>query len=319
MPKVSVVLPVYNGERFIGAAIQSVLDQTFRDFELVVVDDGSTDNTGTIVHGLKGPLIYHRQENQGAGAARNAGVALAQGEWIAFMDADDIWDTRKLSTQFEYLEKHPNASFVHCDMDLIDSEGNLIEEGFLSAAVARRKRRGRRNLVSLAFDDQPFPYPSTVMCKRELFLRTGGFNPRFGKNYHEDFELFARMAHISPIHFMPQNLVRYRQGKRNEERWNRNWQILLDCLLQLWRDDPERLAAVNRYTAYHWSNQGKRFLRSGDYKKARQYFRRAFSQYPFYWGNLRRWALSYLIGLRVLYSRRKTKRVNRKAPCETGD
>ena len=307
MPRVSVVLPVYNGERFIGEAIQSVLDQTFRDFTLVVVDDGSTDHTETIVRRLKGPIIYHRQENRGAGVARNLGVALTQSEWIAFMDADDIWDREKLSAQFEYLEKHPNVSFVHCDMDLMDSEGNLIEEGFLSAALARRERKGHRNLVSLAFDDQPFPYPSTVMCKRELFLRTGGFNPSFGKNYHEDFELFARMAHISPNHFIPQSLVKYRRGERNEERWTRNWQILLDCLLELWRDDPERLAEVNRYTAYHWSNQGKRFLRSGNYKKARQHFRRAFSQYPFYWKNLRRWALSYLIGLRLLYGRRKTK------------
>jgi glycosyltransferase involved in cell wall biosynthesis len=307
MPRVSVVLPVYNGERFIGEAIQSVLDQTFHDFELVVVDDGSTDNTETIVRQLKGPIIYHRQENQGAGIARNLGVAFAQGEWIAFIDADDIWDTQKLSTQFEYLEKHPNVSFVYCDMDLTDSDSNLTKEAFLSAALARRKRKGRRNLVSLAFGDQPFPYPSTVMCKKELFLRTGGFNPRFGKNYHEDFELFARMARISPIHFMPQSLVRYRQGKRNEERWNRNWNIMLDCLLELWRDDPERLAAVNRYIAHHWSNQGKRFLRSGDYRKARQHFRRAFSQHPFDWNNLRRWGCSYLIGLRMLYGRRKTK------------
>jgi glycosyltransferase involved in cell wall biosynthesis len=307
MPAVSVVLPVYNGERFIGEAIQSVLDQTFHDFELLVVDDGSTDKTEATVRQFKGPIIYHRQENQGAGIARNLGVAFAQGEWIAFIDADDIWEKQKLSTQLEYLEKHPNVSFVYCDMDLTDAEGHLTEKSFLSAALARRKLKGRRNLVSLAFHDQPFPYPSTVMCKKELFLKTGGFNPRFGKNYHEDFELFARMARISPVHFMPQSLVRYRQGNRDEERWNNNWHILLDCLLELWRDDPERLAAVNRYLAYHWSNQGKGFFRSGDYKKARQHFRRAFAQDPFYWRNLRRWALSYLIGLRTFYVRRKAK------------
>lgn len=310
MPTVSVVLPVYNGERFIGEAIQSVLDQTFRDFELLVVDDGSTDNTETIVRQSKGPLTYHRQENQGAGAARNAGVASARGEWIAFMDADDIWETDKLAKQIEYLQTHPNVSFVYCDMDLIDSQGNLIKEGFLSAALARRKRKGRRNLVSLAFAGQPFPYPSTVLCKRGLFLKSGGFSPHFAKNYHEDFELFARMAHISPLHFMPESLVRYRQNQRNEERWNSNWGILLDSLMELWRDDPDRSAAVNRHVAYHWSNQGKRFLRSGDYEKAREYFRQSFAQYPFYWSNLRRWALSYMIGLRALYGRRKTKFVD---------
>jgi glycosyltransferase involved in cell wall biosynthesis len=216
MPRVSVVLPVYNGERFIGEAVQSVLDQTFHDIELLVFDDGSADNTETTVRQFKGPIIYHRQENQGAGVARNLGVAFAHGEWIAFIDADDIWDPQKLSMQLEYLEKHPNGSFVYCDMDLADAEGHLTDESFLNAALTRRKRKGRRNLVSLAFHDQPFPYPSTVMCKKELFLKTGGFNPRFGKNYHEDFELFARMAHTSPIHFMPQSLVRYRQGKETK-------------------------------------------------------------------------------------------------------
>src|SRR5262245_28948906 len=111
MPRVSVVLPVYNGERFIGEAVQSVLDQTFHDIELLVVDDGSTDNTETTVRQFKGPIIYHRQENQGAGVARNLGVAFAHGEWIAFIDADDIWDPQKAKYAVGISRKTPQRFF----------------------------------------------------------------------------------------------------------------------------------------------------------------------------------------------------------------
>ncbi len=307
MPTVSVAIPVFNGERFIGDAIQSVLDQAFRDFEIIVVDDGSTDGTEKVVRQFSGAISYHREQNQGAGVARNVGVSLAQGEWIAFLDADDIWYSQKLSVQVDYTSTHPEASFVYCDMDVIDLHGFLVQRGFLSAKLEGRKRKKRRNLVSLAFSDQPFPYPSTVLCKRELFLKTGGFSPLFHQNYHEDFDLFARMAQITPLHFIPQSLVKYRQGTKNEDRWEANWLVLLDRLSEYWRDDPERLAVVKWYVCKHYSDQGKRFLRSGDYKKARQYFRRAFSQRAFYWKNLRRWALSYVPGSREFYIYRKTR------------
>jgi glycosyltransferase involved in cell wall biosynthesis len=305
---VSVVIPVFNGEHFIGDAIQSALDQTFRDFEIIVVDDGSTDGTERIVRQFSGALSYHRQENSGVGAARNLGVALAKGEWIAFLDADDIWYPQKLSDQVDFTSTHPELSFVYCDMDVIDLHGFLVQRGFLSAWLEQRRSKDSWNLVCSAFGGQPFPYPSTVLLKRELFLNAGGFSPLFRRKYHEDFDLFARLARRTPLYFIPRSLVKYRKGpktKSDEDPSEENWPVLLKSLSELWREDADRLKVVNWHLVKHLSDQGKRFLRSGDWVKARECFRPVLWRRPFYWKNLRRWGLSYLPGARAAYVARK--------------
>ncbi|HXH85418.1 MAG TPA: glycosyltransferase family A protein, partial [Nitrospira sp.] len=139
-PKVSVVIPVFNGERFIGDAIQSALDQTFKNFEIIVVDDGSTDQTEKIVRQFSDRVAYHRQENRGAGVARNLGVTCASGEWIAFLDADDIWYSQKLAAQFEAVAMNPAIGFVYSDMDTIDAHEVILQRNFLTNPATRRKR-----------------------------------------------------------------------------------------------------------------------------------------------------------------------------------
>jgi len=203
MPKVSVVIPVFNGERFIGDAIQSVLNQTFQDFEIILVDDGSSDETERIAREFSGSIAYHRQQNQGAGIARNLGVALAQGDWMAFLDADDVWHPDKLAVLTRHVETYPDVAFFYSDMDIMDETGYITETCSLTAKPQRRKKNGRPTLVSLVFNNRPFPYPSTVLVRKDVFLHAGGFNPAFHGNYHEDFEAFARVARISPIHFIP--------------------------------------------------------------------------------------------------------------------
>jgi glycosyltransferase involved in cell wall biosynthesis len=304
MPLVSIVIPVFNGKRFIGETIQSALDQTFRDFEVIVVDDGSTDGTEEIVGLFTNSVSYHRQENRGAGAARNLGVTFAQGEWIAFLDADDIWYPQKLTVQVDFTKTHPNAAFVYSDMDTIDSHGVLSGTKVLSAKLSRAPRGHRRNLPSLAFHGQLFPYPSTVLVKRELFLEIGGFSPLFRRNYHEDFDLFARIAHVTPLHFISQSLVKYRilpRTKSAEDSSEENWLILLRRLSELWHYDTDRQKLLDWLVVKHWSDRGKRLLRAGDSGKARECFWQAFRRRPFYWRNLRRLGLSYLPGARKFY------------------
>ena len=308
LPTVSVVIPVFNGERFIAAAIQSVLHQTFRDFEIIVVDDGSTDATESIVGQFSGSLSYHRQENCGVGVARNLGVECSKGEWIAFLDADDVWYPTKLADQLYFTSTHGDCSFVYSDMDIIDLDGSLVQRSCLSAKIARRKKQ--RDLINAAFNGGPFPYPSTVLLKRELFLKAGGFYPLFRHNYHEDFELFARIAHDIPLRFMGQSLVKYRRapkrktvGGSSEE----NWRILLTRLAELWRDDAERLELVKWLLDKHSSDEGKDLLRSGDWVNARNCFQMVFWRRPFYFKNLRRLGLSYLPYAREFYGRRKSR------------
>ena len=295
-PKVSVVIPVFNGERFIGDAIRSALGQTFRDFEIIVVDDGSTDQTEKIVRQFSDRVAYHRQENRGAGVARNLGVMRASGEWIAFLDADDIWYPQKLAVQFEAVAMNPLIAFVYSDMDTIDVHEAILQRNFLTTPATRRK--WKRDLVWAVFGGQPFPYPSTVLLKRELFSQSGGFSPLFRRNYHEDFDLFARIALVAPLHFVPQSLVQYRTisppPKIRNEWYDANWLLLLERLAELCRDHPDRLKRVAWYVDIHTCKQGRNLLRSGEWLKARDYFYAVFRRRPFYFRNLHLWALSYL-------------------------
>ena len=106
MPKVSVIIPTYNRSKYVTKAIDSVLAQTYRDFEIIVVDDGSTDNTKEVLKPYTDRIKYLYQENTGVSAARNAGIRAAGGQWIAFLDSDDEWLPEKLSIQMDYLSRH---------------------------------------------------------------------------------------------------------------------------------------------------------------------------------------------------------------------
>src|SRR4051812_26302017 len=112
-PLVSVVIATYNSGRFVGQAVRSVLAQTYRPFEIVVVDDGSTDDTAGVLAGYRDGVRYVYQENRGPAAARNRGIAEAAGELVAFLDADDEWHPEKLSRQWEALSASPRAGLVH--------------------------------------------------------------------------------------------------------------------------------------------------------------------------------------------------------------
>jgi glycosyltransferase involved in cell wall biosynthesis len=300
MPHVSVVIPAYNSEAYIAEAIQSALDQSYRDLEVIVVDDGSTDGTEKIVRAFPQPVIYYRQENRGAGAARTLGVQRASGEWIAFLDADDVWYPDKLAVQLEEAWRQPSVSFFYSDMDMMDEAGRLIEKDFLQARTERRKKDKEPALDAVAFHNLPFPYPSTVLLKRSLFLQAGGFSKSFPANYHEDFEFFARLAHTEPIHFIPRSLVRYRLSfsETKEQFRDANWPILLSHLWQMWSGTPEKQAFLLPYYSHYFSKRGKSLLRSGKYREAREHFRISFRFRPFYWRNLRRWGASYFPSVR---------------------
>ena len=130
MPRVSVIIPTYNCERFIGRTINSALAQTYRDFELIVVDDGSTDGTQSLVAGYGDAVHYVYQSNQGASAARNSALSRAGGEFIAYLDSDDLWSPEKLACQVEYLDAHPTCGFVHTEVSVIDEQDKVLHACF---------------------------------------------------------------------------------------------------------------------------------------------------------------------------------------------
>lgn len=130
MPRVSVVIPTYNCAKFLGQAIDSALKQTYRDFEIIVVDDGSTDGTRALVAVYEESVRYVYQSNQGASAARNAALSRSNGEFIAYLDADDLWRPDKLSRQVEFLDAHPNCGLVHTEVSVIDEQDTVLHACF---------------------------------------------------------------------------------------------------------------------------------------------------------------------------------------------
>src|SRR5256885_14948309 len=148
MPAVSVVIPAHNAAPWLGDTVRSVLAQTYRDFEVIVVNDGSTDSTGTVTASFGQRIRCVEQPNQGLPAARNTGIRHARGDWIAFLDADDLWLKDKLERQMSVLTEAQNLTWVYCDAYMFDDatgattstlnagrrlpEGQVLKQLFLS-------------------------------------------------------------------------------------------------------------------------------------------------------------------------------------------
>ena len=130
-PRISVVIPAYNAAPYIAAAIDSVVGQTYKDLEIIVVDDGSVDNTAAVLQTYGNKVRYVRQENQGVSSARNHGIRVAQGELIAFLDADDVWFPEKLELQTQFLSAHEEAALVFGDLELV-ANGQVVEPSYLA-------------------------------------------------------------------------------------------------------------------------------------------------------------------------------------------
>src|SRR6478672_2666674 len=129
MTRVSVIMPVYNGAAFVSRAIDSVLRQTVRDLELIVVDDGSTDDTREVVTAITDSrLRYIHQQNRGPSVARNNGIRAASAEWIAFLDSDDYWLPTKLEAQLARAREVPDAGVIYCGAKYLDPSGNFIAD-----------------------------------------------------------------------------------------------------------------------------------------------------------------------------------------------
>jgi glycosyltransferase involved in cell wall biosynthesis len=174
-PLVSVVIPVRNGERFLAEAIASVLAQRYRPLELIVVDDGSSDQSAAIARAVP-EVVCLSQAAQGVSVARNAGLACARGELIAFLDADDRWTPDKLSAQVGYLREHPDVQFVMSRMRYFVEPGCAIPPAF------------RRELLD---GDRVSWLLSAFVGRRALFDRCGGFKSDLSTA--EDVDWFARV------------------------------------------------------------------------------------------------------------------------------
>ena len=159
-PLISVIIPVYNCERYLPEAIESVLAQTYRPIEIIVVDDGSTDNSGSIAKGFGAKVRYYFQPNSGVSAALNQGIESAKGSFFAFLDADDLWVEDKLMHQMTVFEKDP-------DLDIVF--------GHVKQFYTQELCESLKETISISQETAPGFFKGTMLIKREAFERVGLF------------------------------------------------------------------------------------------------------------------------------------------------
>lgn len=200
MTKVSVLMSVYNGERYLAETISSVLNQTEQDFELVIADDGSTDGTEEVVRFFTDPRVrYFKLAHVGRVAALNRGISECAGEYIAVLDADDLFTSEKLEKQLRYMEERGLALCGTWAAE-IDEHGNKIGEMAYPPVDTASIRR-----YSLLHN--PFIH-SSVMVKRDVLIAAGFYR---AARFVEDYELWTRIMYTSPCGNVPELLTQYRR------------------------------------------------------------------------------------------------------------
>lgn len=175
MPRVSVILPTFNCARFLGRAISSALAQTYTDYEVVVVDDGSTDETQDVVAQFGSRVRYFYQPNRGPTPARNLALSQASGELIAYLDADDMWYPHKLARQVEFLDAHKECGLVHSDVTIIDEADHVLFQAY----KRETKRSAAQGYCAMELLQRNSVWaPTVVLEHRECLNKTRGFDDR---------------------------------------------------------------------------------------------------------------------------------------------
>lgn len=276
-PKVTVIIPTYNRAHLIKDAVESVLNQTYQNFELIVIDDGSTDNTKEFLRGYKDKLRYLYQENQGRSAARNYGINLAKGEFIAFLDSDDIWFPDKLARQVPILESAPsNVVLVHGYKCIIDKNLQPIPGWELKLrnlyALAERGEETYFNYLK-----SPCIFTSTILVKKKILLEINGYDVSI--QGREDLDLYLRllMRNYRFAFISEPPLIKYR--------WHENNTHEISCNFSYLQVYEKHLNECIKLGVNHRIYKAKKLLykalakthyRLGNYHQSRDYWQKAF-------------------------------------------
>jgi glycosyltransferase involved in cell wall biosynthesis len=232
-PEVSIIIPVYNHAIFLDEALKSIFAQTYQNFEIIVVDDGSTDDTANVLQPLteQGLIRYIYQQNQGVSAARNRGIVEAKGKYIAFLDSDDLFEPEKLEVQVNYLQDHPEVGLVHSGFTKFDNDGNTLgyrDTSWFSDMIYPRILLYWTTLMAV----------NTVLVSKNILEVVGFFDTALSMG--EDLDLWRRIARKYPFGFINKSLARVRvhAGNTSGDKL-RATQGLLMYLEKAFIDDPE--------------------------------------------------------------------------------
>jgi len=222
-PKVSIIMPLYNHERYVGEAIDSVLGQSFAYFELIIINDGSSDNSEGVVKKIEDERIrYFFQENQGAPYTINRGIQLARGDYISILNSDDVYDSNRIEECLNMLESDNSLSAVFSHLEFIDEKGEFIkylrgpEENWLNHSV-ETSFKGENNIVLDLLAGNFLVTTSNLFCRKNVFDAIGYF-PNL--RYAHDYDFFLRLCYRFKVHLIERPLVKYRIHSMNTVKEN---------------------------------------------------------------------------------------------------
>ena len=251
-PATSVIVTTYNHERLIGATIESVLAQTYRDYELIVVDDGSTDGTPDAVAPYRDRLSFIRQENQGPAASRNRGIEAARGRFLAFLDGDDLWEPDKLAYQVAAAEANPNSGIVAVD-GVQFSDGGILRDSLFGDPIAQLLD-GRESVTAYCYPQMlqhnVIPTTSQVLIPRRVLDEVGLSDTSLLLS--SDWDLYIRIAISRELTFVGRKLTRWRylESSASGPEWSRSLRWAPDDIeilrkhLRVVPEDQRRLVRV---------------------------------------------------------------------------
>ena len=203
MPTVSVIIHTYNNEKFIAETVESVLNQTYKDYEIIIVDDGSVDGTRDALIPYMQKIRYHYKENGGIASAKNAGISLSETEFVAFLDHDDLWVPDKLQLQMEHFNENPQIGLVY-------AKYTSFRDG---KELRTKPEKGYSGWIFKELLSKSFIQTSTVVVKRECLDAVGPYDETFSLG--DEYDMFLRIAQKFQCGFVDKGLTRYRVHDTN--------------------------------------------------------------------------------------------------------
>lgn len=282
MPKVSVIIPAYNSAHLVRYTVDSVLNQDYTDYEVIVVDDGSTDQTRQVLAGYGDRIRYIYQENKRHSGARNTGILAARGEYLAFVDSDDLWHPEKLRKQAAILDAHPEVVLVCTQARYVDMEGEPVKLRGKEIDGPPGKSVVIRNYFADLFMGDVIPGGgSSSMARRQAVLEAGMFDPAM--DYAEEWDVWIRLAPLGLFAYVPEPLTLFRiSGWEKSLRREASETLitrplrLIERAKGLWKGDPaeaERLARLG--TARLWTRAALASFQLGDGQSGRAQLEKA--------------------------------------------
>jgi glycosyltransferase involved in cell wall biosynthesis len=281
MPKVSIILPTYNSVQFIEEALESIRQQTFRDYEVIVVDDGSEDQTGEIVKQCGEKLRYLYQDHGGPAKARNRGIGESTGKYVAFLDSDDLWLPTKLEKQVDMMDRNPELGMVITENLCFNDRGVLIP------SMGKKKRLMEGDIAKNIFLHSWVVTP-TVMVKKEVFDQVGLFEEEL--QLAEDDNMWVRIAANFKVGLLDEVLVKVRDHPSrtilDRKKMFESVRANIELLSYKYTGVHERIksAIPLKYSRLYFE-MGYFSFENQNFIEARTAFRQGINSYAWYWKN----------------------------------